>query len=743
VTRRSVLHPLGGGRRFLRPVGTHLRPAKRRSARQPRLRQRRRSVNVAALVASPQEVPSRPNLRMAVIGLVFLALFATMVLRLWSLQVIGQRSATAAVNDNQVRSVAVPAARGQILDRNDRILVGNTVEQQVVLSRYAASTDPTIVAKVAALVGQTPAQINSALKASQFSPFQPVPVLTGAPMPTIQYLDEHRADYPGVSVRQTTVRAYPFGGTTATHVLGYVGPISAQQLKDNPNAGYAPSSQVGQTGLEGQYEQFLRGVDGKDVLSVNAQGQVVGTLQRSAPQEGDILVTNIDTNLQQAVQGYLAAGIAADRNTQDTATKLYPAATDGAAIVMNVNTGAVLAMASFPTYDLNAWVGGISTPVYDSLSAGCSSTGSGCPLDNYGLQGLFIPGSTFKLVTATAALKDGLISAGQYVDDIGTFTATNCKPQDPNAGCAFSDAEAQGAGYVDLPTAIAISDDFYFYKLGDQFYNSQSRFGPTPIQNVADQYGLDQVTGIDLPGEAQGRVDSQAERQLLHKESAALAPNTTWYDGDNIEMGFGQGATVVTPLELANAYATFANGGTRYQPQIGAALVDPQTDKVVKKVTPKVTGKVSLPADVYGPILDGLKGVVGSGGTAGAAFQQYAHFSLGQFQIAGKTGTADISAKRITTGVQEPNAWFVAFGPIPNPQYVVVVVVDHGGFGAQAAAPTVMNIFNYLVANPIGNVQLPTPKTPPTATPLGQNPPAGTPPPTTTTTTTTTTTAQG
>ncbi len=690
---------------------------------------------MGALVASPQEVPSRPNLRMGVIGLVFLALFATMVLRLWSLQVIGQKSATAAVNQNQIRTVAVPAARGQILDRHDRVLVGNQVEQQIVLSRYEASTNPSIIAKVAALVGQTPAQISAALKDSQYNVYQPVPVLTGVPMTTIQYLDEHQAEFPGVSVQQTTVRTYPQGGTTATHVVGYVGAISAAELKENPNAGYSPSSQVGQSGLEHEYEQYLRGVDGKDELSVNVRDQVVGTLHKSTPKEGDILVTNLDTDLQQAVQADLAADVLADRNTKDTTTKLYPAATDGAAVVMNVNTGAVLAMASYPGYDLNDWVGGISQANYAALSVGCTSTQSACALDNYAIQGLYTPGSTFKLVTATAGLQDGLINANTNFDDTGKFTVPGCNAQNAAAGCVFNDAEATGAGYVDVATALTISDDYFFYTLGDDFYNDSKQYGSTPIQNVADQYGLDQVTGIDLPDEAQGRVDSQAERELLHKESPTGFPYTTWYAGDNVEMAFGQGATVVTPIELADAYATFANGGTRYQPQIGAALINPANDKVVKALTPKVTGHVSMSPSVYDPILQGLEGVVESG-TAGGAFKQYAHFSLAQFQIAGKTGTADVCSGACNLGTDEPNAWFVAFGPEPDPQYVVVVVVDHGGYGAVAAAPAVMNIFNYLVANPItASVQLPTPAAPPTNTPLPSNPPAGTPPPTTTTTT--------
>jgi penicillin-binding protein 2 len=677
--------------------------------------------------------------RIAVVGLVFLALFATMVLRLWSLQVIGQKSATAAVNSNQIRTVAVPAARGQILDRNNRVLVGNQDEQQIVLSRYQAYADPAIIAKVAALVGQTPAQINAALKDSQFSVYQPVPVLTGAPMTTIQYLDEHQAEFPGVSVQQTTVRTYPMGGACgciATHVLGYVGPISTTELKGDPTAGYVPSSLVGQSGLENSYEPYLRGVPGKDELSVNAQDQVVGTLNKSAPQEGDILVTNIDTNLQAAVQADLQATILADRNTIDTTTKLYPAATNGAAIVMNVDTGAVLAMASYPTYNLNAWVGGISSAAYTALSAGCTSATAGCPLDNYAIQGLYTPGSTFKMVTATAALKDGLISAGQYVDDKGVFNVPGCNTSGgAGAGCAFNDAEAQGAGDVNLSEALTLSDDYYFYNLGDLFYEDTSKFGQTPIQNEADAYGLDQVTGVDLPDEAQGRVDSQPERQLLHRENAALAPNTTWYAGDNIEMAFGQGATEITPLELADAYATFANGGTRYQPQVGSALINPANDKVVKKIAPKVTGHVSLPPAVYDPILQGLEGVVEQNGTAGKTFQQYAHFSPGQFQIAGKTGTADTCAGNCNKGIDEPNAWFVAFGPEPNPEYVVVVVVDQGGYGATAAAPAVMNIFNYLVANPIGGVVLPSPKNPPTTVPLPSNAPAGTPAPATTTTT--------
>ncbi len=327
-----------------------------------------------------------------------------------------------------------------------------------------------------------------------------------------------------------------------------------------------------------------------------------------------------------------------------------------------------------------------------------------------------------------------MISPFTYIDDTGIFTVPGCNNSGgAAAGCTFHDDEAQGAGEVDLQDALTLSDDYYFYDVGDMFYNQQSKFGPTPIQNVADEYGLDQVTGIDLPDEAQSRVDSQPERDLLHKEDPALAPITTWYAGDNIEMAFGQGATLITPIGLADAYATFANGGTRYKPEIGAALVNPANDKVVKRFVPDVTGHVSMPATDYSQILQGLEGVV-ERGTAASTFEADADFSLSQFQIAGKTGTADICSGSCSSGLDEPNAWFVAFGPIPNPQYVVLVVVQHGGYGAQAAAPAVMNIFNYLVTNPIGNVVLPTAAHPPTDTAKASNAPAGTPAPTTTTT---------
>jgi len=720
--KRTLRHPFRGDR--LHPKPSTRQPRRRSSwdegsARQPRMRPRK-GVNVASLVGSPEDEPSRPNLRLRVVGIVVLILFLVLGLRLWSLQIIDGKSYAAAVTRNQVRVVSVAAPRGEIVDRNDTVLVTNVPEQELLLSRMTALDDPAVIGKVAALIGQTPAQVELSVKDDRYSPYEPVPVATNVSASTVQFLQTHQGDYPGVSVQTITQRTYPQGGTTATHVLGYLGDITSQELAANPKAGYTQGSLVGQSGIEQQYETFLRGVNGSQALSVNAAGTVVGTLSRRAPQIGDTVVLNVDAGLQQVVQNDLQAQILLDRKTPDVDDhNKLPPAINGAAIVMNPNNGQILAMASSPTYDLNEWVGGISSADYTALAA------SGAE-NNYAIQGQYTPGSTFKLITATADLQDGVYSPAQYYNDTGMFTVKPCNGA--AAGCTFSDDLGDAGGEVNLPLALAISSDSYFYNLGELFWNGRGTYGNDAIQNVAAEYGEGQSTGIDLPDEGTGRVDSQPEREKLHTEDPAAYPNTSWYTGDNIEMAFGQGATALTPIEQAVAYATFANGGTRYAPQVAAQIVNPTTGQVVKTMTPQVTGHVNLPATVRNPILQGLEGVISN--PKGTAYSDFAGFPT-NWNLAGKTGTAT------NPGADEPNSWFVAFGPNPNPQYLVLAVIDEGGYGAEAAAPLVRNIFDYLLTNPVvGAAKTPTPSSPPSAALPASNPPFGTP-------TTTTTTAPG
>jgi len=682
----------------------------------------RKSVNVASIVGSPEEEESRPNLRLRVVGVAVLLLFGILVLRLWTLQVVEGKTYAAAVTRNQVRVVSIAAPRGEIVDRNGTVLVSNTPQQEILLSRAEAAHNPGIVGMVAALVGQTPAQVTASINNNQYSPYEPVPVAVGVSTDTVQFLQTHQAEYPGVSVETVAQRKYPQGGTTATHVLGYVGDITSGYLAAHPNDGYTQGSQIGVSGIEAQYEPYLRGIDGRQALSVDAGGTVVGTLSTTAPQIGDTVVLNIDNGLQQWVENALQQQILSDRQTLDTIDKKYPPAPNGAVIVMNPQNGQVLAMASYPSYDLNQWVGGISSANFAALQA------SGAE-NNYAIEGQYTPGSTFKLVTATAALQDGLWPVDKYYDDTGSFKIPGCPAAGvvSTQGCVLNDNPGDGTGEYNISGALTVSSDSFFYNLGDMFWTGRGQFGNTPIQNEATAYGEGTITGIDLPGEAQGRIDSYLTRAKLHAEAPKAFPYApAWYTGDNIEMAFGQGETVLTPIEQAVAYSTFANGGTRYAPQAASEIVDPLTGKVVKKLVPQVTGHVTISPANYSAMLQGFEGVVSNpNGTAYGDFQGFPT----SWNLAGKTGTASNQA-----GLA-PNSWFVAFGPNPNPTYLVLAVIDQGGYGAQAAAPLVRNIFNYIAANPIAaEAKTPTPASPASQTAPTPNPPLGTPTTTTPTT---------
>ncbi|HVT42204.1 MAG TPA: penicillin-binding transpeptidase domain-containing protein, partial [Acidimicrobiales bacterium] len=279
--------------------------------------------------------------------------------------------------------------------------------------------------------------------------------------------------------------------------------------------------------------------------------------------------------------------------------------------------------------------------------------------------------------------------------------------------CILHDDPGDSGGTYDVTGALTVSSDAFFYNLGEMFWEQQSKFGTTPIQNEATAYGEGTITGIDLPGEAQGRLDSYLTRAKLHAANPKGFPYAaSWFTGDNIEMAFGQGETVLTPIEQAVAYSTFANGGKRFAPEVASEIVDPITGKVVKKIEPDQTGTVAISPANYSAMLQGFEGVVSNPhGTAYADFQGFP----ASWNLAGKTGTASNQPG------QEPNSWFVAFGPNPNPNFLVLAVIDQGGYGADAAAPLVRNIFNYIGAHQAqlsAQVVTPTPSSPPSSTPV-------------------------
>jgi len=470
-------------------------------------------------------------------------------------------------------------------------------------------------------------------------------------------------------------------------------------------------------------------------LEVNPQGQVVGTLKTDPAVSGDNIVTNIDTNLQQVADNALASQIAYVRKVPDSVSHMHRPAPNGAVVVLDAQTGAVLAMSSFPNYNPNIWVGGISNANYAAVSA----TGA---QNNYAIQGQLPPGSTFKLVTATSALQTGLISPTYSFDDKGTFTAPDCTGPD----CTLKDDVGDTPfGPINVSTALTVSSDTFFYNIGAMYWDSRGQYGSTPIQDTAALYGFGKPTGVDLPNEDQGVVDSLAVRTELHAKYPKAYPYApTWYTGDNMELAFGQGATIVTPLQEAVAYATFANGGTRYAPQVASAIVSPD-GKVVKRIAPQVTGKVTYSPANYAALLAGFTGVVDQSSPAGTGYSDFVGSGWNQaaFPLAGKTGTASLIGPNGQD--EEPVSWFVGFGPVPNSQYVVVCEINQGGYGADAAAPVVRNIFNYLATHPVGAAAIPpaeattrslTPLTLPATTSAGATTTTTTPGSATTTATT-------
>jgi len=631
----------------------------------------RRSVVDRVMTVSEPSAP-RTVIRLRVLGVVVAALFSLMFIRLWYLQVLDTSAYSKTVTANQVRTVEVPAPRGLITDRSDNIIVGDQVTQDITLSRVSAQEHPAVVGQLAALLGISSVQIEADLANVQYSLYKPVPILESAPLSDVLYIGEHASMFPGVSAVADTNRTFPLG-KTGVQMLGYVGQISSEQLQAQSSQAYQLGDLYGQSGLENEYQAELRGRPGVDKVEVDAHGQVVGSLGETPPTAGEDLVTNIDSGLEQTLQQALDAEIAS----------LKGKSTEGAAVALDPQTGAVLALVSSPTYDPTWWTNGISTAHFRQIQA----TGA---QNNNAIQGLYTPGSTFKLATATAALQTGLISPGYTFNDTGAYTVPGCATG--GSGCVtYHDNEGEVGGRVNVSQALTVSSDIFFYNLGVEFWDQRNRYGKTPIQDAAAQLGYGDVTGIDLPNETHlARVDSPTVVAREHSQDPKDYPNGAWFTGNNLELAFGQGGTVITPLEQAVAYATFANGGTRYVPEVAAGMVDAH-GKLVRTIAPKVAGHVTYSPGNYQALLSGFEGVVqNSKGTAAPAF---VGFPLSTFPLAGKTGTA-------TTNEQQPNSWFVGWGPVPDPKYLIAVVVQGGGFGSQAAAPVARQGFDYLVAHP-------------------------------------------
>ena len=680
--------------------------------------------------------------RLGLVAITALSLFGALFARLWFLQIVEGESLGQQVISNAQRVVVVPAPRGRIMDRNGVVLVENrqsivvAVDTQV-FGDLADLEQARILERLSTYLnrGRSPNDpltvkaIQNRLNDESFSRFRPVPVAEDLTVDQEIYFREQADRFPSVVVERQTLRQYPYG-TLAAHLLGYVGAISEVQYAELKVAGgskpYERSDEIGKSGVESAYEKYLRGRPGKRVYEVDRANRVVREIrsERRTPRQGDDLYLSIDVRVQAETEISLRQGLE-KRRTEFGDLGRYPAEAGAAAVVDPAN-GQVKAMASYPTYDPSTLVGGISCSVWRDLQ-GLPAAGSCQNIDkeiaavpvgdrpvskliNRAIAGLYPPGSTFKLATAYASLKLGLITPETIIYDPGYFLIPGCKGKADDCRVSSPTAETGGAGNVNLNSALTVSSDTYFYTLGNDswlLHKQQKKVGPRALQDGIAPFGIGEKTGIDLAGEKAGRLPDPEWLKNFDKQLNGKATEAgKWQSGASINLSIGQGDVLVTPLQMANGYAAFANGGTMYQPSVVDRITPfNKPDTITKAFTPTVLRKLDFDPVAYSAMKDGFEGVTQSrpGATAQAAF---ANFPQDLWPAAGKTGTAQSGTKK---DPREDHSWFVGFGPASDTaaaQYSAAVIMEHSGAGGSAAAPAVRRILETIATNGLGAVDL-------------------------------------
>jgi penicillin-binding protein 2 len=653
--------------------------------------------------------------RLGVVQVLVLALLATLGARMWYLQVHSGAQFQAAAAANDLRSVATAAVRGDILDDQGHPLVDNrvTLEATVDLStlRQQPKGGRAALDRLAALLGMPEQQLAQKIRLCSAtvaqpcwagSPYQPVPVAANVPTNIgLEILEDHDK-FPGITVQPAAVRTYPAPfGVNAAQILGYLSPVSPTELA-KPGNDYQPTDMIGRSGLEAEYDSVLRGRSGVSEVAVDNMGRAVRTVSQTVPEPGNDIVTTIDAHVQAIAEQELAAAIQSAHGVWDSETQEYGKADSGAVAVVDVNTGAVVALASYPNYDPNVWTGGIDPKVYAQLT----SAAAGTPLINRAYQGMYPPGSTFKAITTAAMLQDGFPAQGTY----------DCSTSFAIGNQVFHNFEGEAFGPITLKQAIEVSCDTVFYQAAYQMWvhdggNKPVAHPSDPVQTLALELGLGHRTGLDLPGESPGLVQTRQEKlaawqankatwcargQNGYPDIAATDPARAAYlkqiaaencqdgyaflPGDAVLEAIGQGGVEATPLQLASAYASIANGGTVYRPHLLKAVLSPG-GKVLSTYQPQVVRHVDISPAARGFILNALEGVAQEGTASGV----YGPWPQGQIPVGAKTGTADVYG-------QNPTSVFASVVPADHPQYAVVMMIPQGGQGAQVSGPGVEKI---------------------------------------------------
>lgn len=560
------------------------------------------------------------------------AVFCVLGLRLFYLQVVEGAHYRELADGNRIRTQILQATRGIMYDRNGDILVSSRPVYIVSYTPQPGGMPAEMQTRLATLLAMTPEEIRKKI-AEHGNFFGAVQLKADIGQETVARLEEYRDLFPGITIEVQPLRYYPYGDLAA-HVVGYVGEAGPGETKEDGEP-FLPGIPVGRAGLEGYYDSVLQGTPGGRRVEVDATGRTVKTVEAEPTVQGRNIRLTLDIPLQRATEEAIL-----NKVNELMGNNVWP--TGVAAVAMDPNTGAILAMASWPDFNPNSFALGISEQEWRSLNENPLR-----PFDNRTITGTYPPGSLFKAITGTAALEAKVITPQEIIYDTGKHWLIDKR----NAG-------GEAYGPINFETAMAKSANVYFYELGN-------RLGIDRIEETARAFGLGQKTGIDLYGEAEGLVAGEAYKRQVFDDD--------WYLGETFDAAIGQSFHLATPLQMAEVFSEIANGGTRYRPYL-VSRIDNRDGSPYRIHTPEVTGRLTVSKQVLDTVRHGLLAVTHPGGTAGHLFAGY------PLAVAGKTATSE-------TGGGRDHAWFAAYAPFDKPQIVVVVIVEHAGYGIESAAP--------------------------------------------------------
>lgn len=566
------------------------------------------------------------NGRLKAISISMIMVIFILIARLGFLQVYEGEYYAGLADGNRIRLIPSMAPRGTFYDRNGNLLVTNRPGFTVSLLPLTAPISDDVVTRLATLLSVDKESIET--KIAQHSGFDPIRIKNDVGPEILTIIEEQKDAYPGVVIEVQPIRNY-INKEMAAHVFGYVSEISDDELEKRKDGGYKSGDIIGKFGLEKVYDAQLRGVNGGEQVEVDAAGKPVQILGKKEPIPGNNLVLTIDEKIQKA----------AERAIDEQLVKINAKA--AAAVVMNPKTGAILAMVSRPAFDPNLFAHGISTKDWKAIN-----DNPNFPMDNKAITGEYPPGSTFKIVTGSAALQEGKVTPEEKILDTGRHWLI------PKVN-----ADGEALGWINFRQALAHSDNVYFYEMGN-------RLGIDKLESYARMFGLGAKTGINLPYEADGLVANRAYKRKVF--------NDDWYLSETFDAAIGQGFNLATPLQMAAVMGEIASGGIRYRPYLVQKIVAPD-GKLVEDFQPEVVKKLDISPQFITLIQDGLHDVT-TFGTAASMFKDF------PVDLAGKTGTAENPHGK-------DHGWFVAYGPFSDPNIVVAVLVENGGYGAQSAVP--------------------------------------------------------